>query len=150
MTPRQAALVALQGARGIAPALGFHQTSVLVRTRTWTSGKVNSGTATVADLVLGSPDPVTEQLLPPHVVGTHGDAEITVGPLTPFDPVASPRGFTPAQLVPGPAPGIEYFYLVTFPGNVQRRYLVAPRGFTTTSSLHYTVKLQVIERPVPF
>lgn len=150
MTPRQAGLIALQAVRGIAPALGFHQTSVVVRTRTWSSGRIQTGAATVSDLILGSPDPVTLQIIPPHVEGAQTDAEIKVGPLTPFEPIASPRGFTPTQLVPSEAAGIEYYYLVTFPGNVARRFLVAPRGLDTTNPLHYTVKLQVIDRPLPF
>lgn len=150
MNVRQAALAALAAARGIAPALGMHQVRVVVRTRTWSSGRPQTGTPTDVDLVLGAPDPGTGQMLQPHVKGLAGDPEIVVGPLTPFDAAAAPRGFTPAQLAPGDAAGVEYYYLVTFPDGVPRAYTVAPRSLDTSSPLHFTVKLKALDRKVPF
>jgi hypothetical protein len=150
MTPRQAALAGLAVVRGVAPMLGFHPVSVLLRTRTRSSGKIQTGPATTADLVIGHPSPTSGQILPPHIKGEHTDAEITVGPLTPFDAVASPRGYTRAQLLPSDAAGVEYYYLVTWEGGLQRRYLVAPRGLDTTDPLGWRVKLQVIDRPMSF
>jgi len=149
-TIRQTALALLQAARAIAPAMGLHPTRVVVRTRTWSSGKVQTGTATVSDLVLGAPAPAGGATLPPHVHGTSGDQEITVGPLTPFDAAASPAGFTPAQLVPSESAGVEYYYLVTFPDGVARAFVVAGRGLDTTRPLHWTVKLRALDRKVPF
>jgi hypothetical protein len=147
---RASALAALHVARGIAPAMGFHRVRVVVRTRTWSSGRVQTGTAANVDLVLGAPDPSGGATLPPHVKGTAGDPEIEVGPLTPFDVTAAPRGFTVAQLNPALVPGVEYYYVVTFPDGVPRPYILAPRGLNTDRALHYTVKLRALDRATPF
>jgi hypothetical protein len=149
VTLQQQLLGVLQTARGIAPALGLHRVTVSVRTRTW-SGHVQTGTSAVSTVVLGAPDPISGAMLPPHVAGTSGDPEVTVGPLTPFDPVTAPRGFTVAQLNPGPAPNVESYWLLTFPDGVSRQYQVVPRGIDTTRPLHYTVKLKALDRKLPF
>lgn len=149
MNVRSAALAALAAARGIAPALGMHQVRVVVRTRTYTGGKTQVGPSTAVDLVLGAPDPSTGQILPPHVHGTSGDPELTVGPLTPFDPVVAPRGFTLAQLNPPDAAGVEHYYVVTFPGGIVRPYVLLPHGLDATNPLHITLKLKLLDRKVP-
>jgi hypothetical protein len=150
LNARQAALSALHGARAIAPSLGFHDVRVVVRTRTWSSGRVQTGVPTVADLAVGAPDPASGAILPPHVEGTSGDVEITVGPVTPFDPVAAPRGYTAAQLNPSAAAGVEYYYLVTFPDGVSRAFVLTPRGMDTSRPLRVMLKLRALDRAVPF
>lgn len=147
---RRQVLGVLQAVRGIPGALDMHTVRVAVRTKTWSSGKIQTGTSKFAELVIGSPSPFGGAIVPPHVDGTYGDPEVTVGPIQPFDPVTSPRGFTPAQLNPGESPGVEYYYWITYPDGVGRPYVVMPRGLDTKNPLHYTVKLRTLDRKVPF
>lgn len=150
MTLRDSLLPVVHAARGLVSALGMHQTSVVVRTRTWSSGRIQTGTPTDSSLTLGAPHPVTGVKVPPHVHGTSGDVEIMVGPLTPYNATTCPTGYTPQQLNPGDAPGVEYYYLVTFPDGVARRFVVLPRGLDTTRPMRVMVKLRADDRKVPF
>ncbi len=137
-TLRDNLLPVLQSARALVSSLGMHQVSVVVRTRTWSSGKIQTGSAVVSDLTL-TPTP--------HVKGTSGDVEVVVGPVTPYHGTG---GYTPAQLNPSDAAGVEYYYLVTFPDGVARAFVVQPRGIDTTRPMRIMVKLRALDRKAPF
>ncbi len=149
MNVRQAALRALAATRGIAPAMGFHVVSVVLRTATW-AGNIETGPMTVADLVIGHPHPVTGVILPPHVKGAPTDPVLKVGPLTPFDPVAAPRGFTLAQLNPGDAQKTEYYFRITWPGGLIKRYQLEARGLDATRPLHVILTLEAVDLDFTF
>jgi hypothetical protein len=151
VTLRDELLEAVQEARGIVGDLGMHQVQVLVRTRTWSSGKIQSGPSTVSDLMLGAPsidNPGT--IVPPHVKGSPADPEIKVGPITPFHPVYAPAGYTLQQLAPMDAPGVECIYVVTFNDNIARPYILAPRGLDASRPLRIMLTLKTLGLKVPF
>ena len=149
MNVRQVALKALAATRGIAPAMGFHVVGVVLRTATW-QGNIETGTMTASDLVIGHPHPVTGVILPPHVQGGPADPVLKVGPVTPFDPVAAPRGFTLAQLNPGDGVQREYYFRITWPGGLVKRYQLAPRGLDATRPLHVMLTLEAVDLDFAF
>lgn len=121
------------------PGFDVRQNRVIVRRRTWSSGKIQTGTATVADL----------EILPrPHVTGAAGDPVLTVGPITPAYPVPPAGGYTPAQLNPADSPGLEWTYVVIGPDGVERAY--KSMRFTNTKPLRYMLELTSLDRVVPF
>ena len=52
---RDELLTVVQAARGLVGDLGMHQPQVLIRTRTWTGGHIETGASTTSDLILGAP-----------------------------------------------------------------------------------------------
>lgn len=124
-------------ARAICDELGIRRTTVVLRTRTWSSGKMQTGTSTTAS---------TEILPRPHVDGSAGDPEIKLH----ITPKFTGGGYTPAQLAAGDVAGVESYFAVTFPDGVERAYALAPRGLDTTRPLRYTLRLLSLDRKVPF
>ncbi len=135
-TLRDSLLPVINNCRRIIDDLGFRTARVIVRTKTWTSGRIQTGDAFVEDLEL---DPV------PSVVGTAGDPKLTVTKLTPS---FARGGYTPAQLNPADSPGVEFVYIIIGPDEVERAYRLAQ--IDLTGSLGYTLKLEALNRAVPF
>ncbi len=143
-TLRDDLLEVLDDARRIADDLGMHQVAVSVLTRTWSSGRIQTGSFVDATLTL---DPV------PHVRGTSGDPEVVVGPITPQYPasmLAPGGGYTPAQLNPTQISGVQYYYKITFNDGVARNYVLQDRGMDTSTPMRYMVRLRALDRNVPF
>ncbi len=121
------------------PGIDVRPSRVIVRTRTWSSGRIQTGTAIVSDL----------ELLPvPHVRATAGDPSMLVGPITPAYPGPPPGGYTPAQLNPADSAGTETVHVILGPDGVERPYKLLK--LSNTSALHYTLELQALDRVVPF
>jgi hypothetical protein len=114
-------------------------TRVIIRTRTWSTGRIQTGTAIVTDL----------EILPvPHVRATAGDASMTVGPITPAYPGPPAGGYTLAQLNPADSAGVESVHILLGPDGIERPYKLLK--ISNTSALHYTLELQALNRLVPF
>lgn len=144
MTLRDDLLGVIDSARGIAADLGMHQVLVSIRTRTWSEGRMQSGIPTDVTLII-SPTP--------HVRGSSGDPEVLCGPITPAYPATNTMpagGYTPAQLNPSQANGIQYFYSIAFNDGVTRNYVVQDRGLDTSTPMRYMLKLKALDRGVPF
>ncbi len=135
MTIRAGCLRAVDKARGICDSLGLRQTSVTVRTRTWSGGRVQNGIATNSDL------PIVPR---PHVVGESGDPVIELH----LTPAHAKGGYTPAQLNPVDQAGVEFFYAVTFPDGAERAFMLT--RIDTSRPLRYTLHLQSTDRKVPW
>lgn len=121
------------------PGFDVRQVRVFVRKRVWSSGKIQTGMPTITNL----------EILPrPHVQGTAGDPQLRVGPITPFYPGPPSGGYTPAQLNPGDAEGMEWFYLIVGPDAVERPYKLML--LTTPRPLRYMLDLTALDRKVPF
>lgn len=116
--------------------LGVRSTSVVLRTRTWSGGRVQLGTSTVVDL----------EILPRPKVRKEGESgNLVVGPITPSNLAG---GYTPAQLHPSDAAGSEYYYVVTGPEGVARNY--AARWLDDRHPFSYYLHLDPDDRAVPF
>jgi hypothetical protein len=144
----------LDRVRGLIAALGLNQIPVTLKSWVWSSGRIQTGVAVPrADLVIGSVPPGSLTPQPPVVRGTSGDLSVLVEYLTPafydVDGVTQIGGYTPAQLIPDDAPGLEWLYELTWPIG-PRRYIVEPRGIDTSKPLHYSLRLVSIDRKVPF
>ncbi len=95
----------------------------------------------------------TQTVVPPHARGTSGDVEMGVQYITPAwfaaDGVTQLGGYTPAQLAPADAPGLECAYFFAWPHG-GRYYALAGRGLDTSNPLHYGLKLVGTDRKVPW
>jgi hypothetical protein len=140
--------------RGRVGDLGMHQPQVLIRTRTWSSGRIETGTSTTADLILGAPSQAKPgTTVPPHVKGSPADTTVVVGPITPDNATTNPTppgGFTLQQLNPGDAPGVEYYFVVTWPDGIAKRYLLAPGGLNASRPFRVMLTLEAIDLDFPF
>jgi hypothetical protein len=114
--------------------LGFAPYTVVVRTRTWSGGKVKLGTSTDSDLTLSSA----------QVKELGGDRELEVYAITPSH---SGGGYTPAQLNPTTTAGVEYYYVVTGP-NGTHNYTLA--SIDSGDPVEYKLRLAALTRGVPF
>ena len=91
------------------PTIDVRPTRVFVRTRTWSSGRIQTGSPVVTDL----------ELLPiPPVRATAGDPSMVVGPITPAYPGPPSGGYTPAQLNPADSAGTESVHVLLGPAGV--------------------------------
>jgi len=136
VTLQSSLLPVLDSARTLLDTFGLRQTRVIVRSRTWSSGEIQVGTAAVVDLELAPR---------PKVKGLAGDPVLEVGPITPEHTTG---GYTPAQLNPDDAPGFEYVYVCVGRDGVERPYKLGK--MTTTRSFRYMLELQSLGRVVPF
>lgn len=119
---------------------GLRQTRVIVRSRTWSSGKIQTGTATISDLEI---EPR------PEVVGMAGDPVLKVGPIVPASEAADPGTYTPAQLNRVDLPDTDWFYLIIAPDGVERPYKLE-RLDTVTRPFRYMLDLTALDRKLPF
>lgn len=108
--------------------------TVVVRTTTWSSGEVGTGTATVSDYTI----------LPRPRVKEDGDKNLIVKGVVPSHPKG---GSTVAQLNPTNAAGAESYYVVTGANGEHFYQLV---DIDTSQAFGWTLKLQALTRPTPF
>jgi hypothetical protein len=110
--------------------------SIVVRTRTWASGKVGTdvSTATVSDLTL----------LPRPRVREDGDKFLVVEGIVASNPKG---GYTLAQLRPTTSAGVEYYYRVTGANGTHAYELI---DIDTSSAFLYSLRLQALTRATPF
>ena len=143
-TLRDDLLSVVNDARTLVDQLGMHQVLISIKTRVWSSGRLQTGTPTDTVLVI---------VPTPHVIGTSGDPEITCGPLTPAYPATwgvPAGGYTPAQLNPAMIGGQEYYYQVTFNDGITRQYVLQPNGLNTDRAMRIMAKLRTLDRRLPF
>lgn len=112
-----------------------YTSAVVLRTRTWSGGEVKLGTATDVDVELSPRPKVKEQ----------GFGELEVGPV---NPRSSAGGYTPQELNPSEASGVESYYVVTGPDDEARPYKLV--AIDTSKAFKYTLRLQPLDRAVPF
>jgi hypothetical protein len=134
------------GARPILSTLGLRQVRVIIRTTTWSTGRVQSGAATTADV----------EIIPrPRVEGRAGDPQIRVSKITPaYDATSAyaAGGFSRDQLAPADAAGTSWTYVVIWPDGIERRYklLRLTQASRVSQALEYILDLQSLDRAVPF
>lgn len=136
MTLRDDVLPIISAGWGLVEDFGFAPYTVTVRTRTWSGGTVQLGTATVSDLVL-SPNPQVEE---------NGDAILKVYGITPSH---AGGGYTYAQLRPSESAGAEYYYSVSGP-NGTHLYSLDSIDTSETFGAEYTLTLRALTRAMPF
>jgi hypothetical protein len=119
--------------------LGFAPATVTVRTATWSSGEVGTGTATYSDLLL-SPNPLVEE--------KDEGRKLVVGPIQPSH---SGGGYTFAQLRPTMSAGQEFYYVITGV-NGTHNYELMSIDSTSPSGLfvEYMLNLAPLTRTTPF
>ena len=91
-------------------------TTVTIRTRTWSGGRVRNGTSTDVDVVL-TPTPKVRQITQREIYGAGGlyrDGDIRIGPITPaYTASSGSGGYTVAQLAPViTTDGVELLYIL--------------------------------------
>lgn len=123
---------------GLVEFFGFSDTTVTVRTRTWSSGQLKLGAATVEDLTLSPKPPVKEM----------GDKDLLVGPITPTYTGNGGGGYSYAQLRPTEVPGVEYYYVVTAADGVARPFRL--KSIDTSEEYEWYLRLESLDRAVPF
>ena len=108
--------------------------TVTVRTGTWASGKVGTGSPTITDL----------QILPRPRVREDGDSMLIVEGIVPSNPKG---GYTLAQLRPTTGAGVDFYYVVTGANGTHNYSLVE---IDTGKAFLYSLKLKALTRPTPF
>lgn len=141
MTLREDVLPIVESGRQIIDDLGFRVFTVEILTRTWSAGKINSGT----------PSDAYEPILPrPKVVEKEGGKKLLIGPITPAYIVGSGGGYEPGDLRPADAAGVQVKWKVT--GPFSSGYAAVHGVVTdidTSKPLRYMVTLTVTEREAP-
>ncbi len=120
------------------PGILVRNTTVTVRTVTWSTGRVRTGTPTVSDLLL-VPNPQVREL--------DGDRRLEVKWIT---PAYAGGGYTLDQLRPPSgdlAPGVEFFYVVSG-DNGEHPYSLT--SIDTNHALHFNLILETLDRVLPF
>lgn len=112
---------------------GLRSTRILIRTRPWVSGKTEIGTSTnVVDLEL---DPR------PRVAWSPDGNALRVDRITPSFPGG---GYTPAQLNPPQAAGVEHIYVAIPPDGLEYHFRL--RFLDTRKTSGYVLHLEAIDR----
>ena len=133
-------LPVVNAGRQLAADLGLRTRAVVVRTRTWSGGKVGSGTASDADVTLTPPPVVSE---PParlvgDAVGMYEAGDIIVTKI-------ARDTYTEAQLMPAVSAGVEVLYLVSDPDTgVVRQYRLV--GAPTNVNFAWGLTLRRLDR----
>lgn len=119
--------------------LGFAPYTVTIRTVTWSSGEVGTGTPTYSDLTL-SPNPLVEE--------KEDGTALLIGPI---QPAHSGGGYTYAQLRPTDVAGQEFYYRVTGV-NGTHEYALVHLDSTSPNGLfvEYMLKVKALTRATPF
>lgn len=118
--------------------------SISVVVRTWSSGKIGSGTPTDSTPLVLTPVPKVREVSTREVASSGGRFEmgdLRVGPITPSYTGPPAGGYTTAQVAPEVAPdldGVEVLYLVTGPDAGEYRRI----SINTDFALHYTLTLR--------
>lgn len=137
MSLRTSALKTANILRGLAsrPAIDIYTTSVTIRTRTWTGGRIRTEQGKFDEDVVITPTPKVREISQREIAGSGGRYEagdVKVGPLTPAN---SAGGYTAAQLAPtASANGIEIIYVLSggITGEYMRVDLATDKPFTYT------------------
>jgi hypothetical protein len=123
-TPRTAILAAIDAATNVLrttlpggqPGLDLCPSTVTIRTRVWSGGKVGLGTTSDTDLVLPNKfflRQVTTRDID-NSGGRYEAGDLMVSGIVPNDPANGPtEGFSEAQLAPVGAEGTEIIYFIT-------------------------------------
>lgn len=129
-------LLKLPGPTNEGGKFNIYTYSVVVRTRTWASGKVGTdvSTATVSDLTI----------LPRPRVREDGDKILVVEGVVASNPKG---GYTLAQLRPSTSAGVEFYYSVTGANGTHAYSLL---DIDTSSAFLYSLRLQALTRATPF
>ena len=133
-TLRDDLLPIVQDGRALIQDFGLRQSRVVIRTRTWSTGKTRSGTYTDVDL----------ELLPRPRIKETGDEALNVDRVTPQN---TSGGYTVAQLNPPDTAGVEIIYVVTAP-NGTKDYRLA--SIEDKGNFGYSMVLIPLNRPRPF
>jgi hypothetical protein len=141
MTLRTDVLPIVDTGRQIVDDLGFRPFTCKIVTRTWSGGKVGAGTPTDAE----------ETITPrPKIVEQDGGRTLVVGPLTPAYVAAGGGGYTPSNLRPADAAGVETFWFVEGPfASGFSRIKGKVSSVDSSKPLRYMVTLSVLERVAP-
>ena len=134
MSLRTDLIPVVDAGRTLAQDLGFRQRSVTVRTREWSGGKIDSGTATDIDVTL-SPWPKVSE--PPARLVADAPGQYEAG-----DVIVSKISATyeEADLNPLPVAGTEIIWLVIGLDGVAREYKIV--GAPKNLSFGWTVQLR--------
>ncbi len=135
MTLRDDMLSIISNGWALAQSLGVTQYTITIRTRTWSGGKVQSGTPTVADATL-SPNPWVEE--------RDKGRELVCSGITPSDGTI---GYTPAQLNPSTSAGVEFYYIATGPNGTHSYALT---DLDSSDAFEYKLTLTALTRALPF
>ncbi len=112
-TLREDLLPTVDDGRALVDDLGFRTSSLTIRTRTW-SGEPGVSAQVDDDLVI-TPPPKIRQVTGREVAGSAGryeEGDLRADKITPS---YSGGGYTPAQLKPDGADGVEVLYIVGGP-----------------------------------
>lgn len=125
--------------RQIIDDLGFRQFRFEILTRTWSSGKIGSGTASDSYRTI-SPNP--------KAVEQEGGRKLLVGPLTPS---YGGGGYTPSELRAGDTAGTQTRWKVTGPFSSGKTSVWAVvSNIDTSKPLRYMLTLSILDRDSPF
>ena len=125
--------------RQIIDDLGFRQFRFEILTRTWSSGKIGSGT----------PSDSYRTIAPnPKAVEQEGGKKLLVGPLT---PAYAGGGYTPTELRVGDTAGVQVRWKVTGPFSSGKTSVWATvSNIDTAKPLRYMLTLSILDRDSPF
>jgi hypothetical protein len=107
-------LSVLDEGRGLMGEFGLIPSQLTIRTRTWSGLRRDVGTATDVDLVL-PPRYEVREVNGREIMSSGGEytkGDVRVGPITPKNATS---GYTPDELKPVGAKGIEIIYIITGP-----------------------------------
>lgn len=140
MSLRSSALKTANILRGLAskPAIDIYTTTVTIRTRTWTGGRIRSEQGSYDSDLLLTPTPRVREVSQREITGSGGRyqaGDVKVGPLTPSHASNPGVGYTAAQLAPvASANGVEIIYVLSggVSGEYMRVDLETDRAFSYT------------------
>jgi hypothetical protein len=128
--------------RQIIDDLGFRQFSFEIVTRTWSSGKIGSGTPTDTSRTI-APNP--------KAVEQENGKKLLVGPLTPAYTAGVGGGYTPTDLRAGDAAGVQVRWKITGPFSSGKTSVWAVvSNLDTGKPLRYMLTLSILDRDSPF
>lgn len=142
MSLRSSALKTANRLRALAssPAIDIYTTSVTIRTRTWTGGRIGADGGKVDDDLLLTPRPRVREIAQREITGSGGRyqaGDVRVGPITPAHPNNPGAGYTQEQLAPvltTQQRGVEIIYVLEggITGEYMRVDLETDRAFRYT------------------
>ena len=135
MTLRDDVLPIISDGWDLVEELGVTQYTATIRTRTWSGGKVQLGTATVSDTQL-TPNPWVEERA--------NGAELVLSGIT---PAFSGGGYSPSQLNPSVGAAVESYWVMAGPNGSHNYEIV---DINTGDAFEYIVTLRALTRAAPF
>lgn len=135
MSLRDNLLKVISNGWAIAQSKGVTQYTITIRTRTWSGGKVQLGTATDSNLAI-TPNPWVEE--------QSAGKQLLLSGITPSDGTI---GYTPSQLNPSLSAGVESYWVVTGPNGTHNYQLT---NIDTADAFEYKLVLDALTRAAPF